>query len=82
MESTNKRLDKLEREQNMSLQYTRRDTIEITGIPENVVSQKLEEEVLKIYKKAGVQIYGKSLDPSDTQACHRIGKKNNNLQIC
>ena len=75
MESTNKRLDKLEREQNMSLQYTRRDTIEITGIPENVVSQKLEEEVLKIYKKAGVQIHGKSLDPSDIQACHRIGKK-------
>ena len=65
MESTNKRLDKLEREQNMSLQYTRRDTIEITGIPENVVSQKLEEEVLKVYKKAGVQIHGKSLDPRE-----------------
>ena len=80
MESSNKRLDKLEREQNLSLQYSRRDTIEVTGIPANVVSQNLEEEVVKIYEKAGVQINGKRLDSSDIQACHRIGKKN--ITIC
>ena len=45
----------------MSLQYMRRDTIEITGIPADVGNQNLEEEVVKIYKKAGVEINGKNL---------------------
>ena len=80
METTNKRLDKLEREQNLSLQYMRRDTIEITGIPADIGNQNLEEEVVKIYKKAGVEINDKNLDSPDIQACHRNGKKN--ITIC
>ena len=52
----------------------------MTGIPADIGNQNLEEEVVKIYKKAGVEINGRNLDSSDIQACHRIGKKN--ITIC
>ena len=64
-----------------SFQYMRRDTIEITGIPADIENQNLEEEVVKIYQKAGVEINGKNLDSSDIQACHRTGKKNRTICI-
>ena len=48
MEATNKRIEALERQQNSTLQYYRRDTIEISGIPESVKQEDLEDEVLRI----------------------------------
>ena len=69
MEATNKRLEKLEKEQNMSLHYVRRDTIEITGIPADISNHNLEEEVAKIYEKAG-KVNGYKLDASNMQAWH------------
>ena len=36
METSNKRLEKLEREQNKHIQYSRRETVEISEIPWDV----------------------------------------------
>ena len=54
MEETNNRLEKLEREQYKSLQYSRRDTIEISGIPQPIRQNEFEKEVIKIYEAADV----------------------------
>ena len=80
METTNKRLENLEREQNKSLQYMRRDSVEISGIPLEVPQASLEDAVIKIYAEAGVEVHGEKLDAIDIQACHRIGKKG--ITIC
>ena len=75
MSKHNDRLEKLEKEFNRNLQYQRRDTIEITGIPKTIPVEDLETEVIKIYNAAQVTVHGQSLRPLDIQACHRIGKK-------
>ena len=75
MESTNERLEKLEREQNKSLQYLRRDTIEISGIPSEIHQNELEKEILKVFQAAEVKVHGENLQERDIQAAHRIGKK-------
>ena len=80
MEITSKRLEKLEREQNRSLQYMRRDTVEISGIPDNIAQKDLEREVVNIYSEAGVVVHGNKVQASDIQACHRIGKKG--ITVC
>ena len=74
MEQTTKRL-KLEREQNKHLQYTICDSVEIHGIPTNIPQGQLEDEVIKIYNAAKIDIHGQSLRKIDMQACHRIGRK-------
>ena len=75
MEKTNERLVKLEREQNLNLQYIRRDSVEISGIPANIEQDDLEGEVIKIFDTAGVIVNGAKLDVHQIQACHRTGKK-------
>ena len=80
METTNNRMEKLEREQNKSLQYNRRNNIEITGIPTRIKTDALEDEVIKIYNAAGVKVEGRNLEKMDIEACHRIGKKG--VTIC
>ena len=68
-------MEKLEREQNRHIQYERRNTIEITGIPTSVKQDYLEVEVLNIFETAGVEVNGCKLDYYQIKACHRIGKK-------
>ena len=75
MEMTNKRLESLEREQYKMQQYSRRDTIEISGIPTSIEQNGLEDEVIKIFEAADVFVHGEGLRKRDIQACHRIGKK-------
>ena len=70
------RLEKLEREQNLHFQYQRRDTVEITGIPQNVHQDNLEDEVIKIFDAMEVKVNGNQLSKIQIHACHRIGKKN------
>ena len=69
----NKRVIELERSHALYLQYNRRNSVEITGIPEDVEQKDLECQVIKIYDEAEV---GRSLNLFDIEACHRIGKKN------
>ena len=75
IERTNKRLENLEREQNLSLQYNRRDSVEITGIPGNIENADLEDEVIKVFNKAKVVVNGVKLDKAQFQGCHRVGEK-------
>ena len=59
----------------MALQYSRRDSIEISGIPQTVQQKDLEGETIKILQAAKVQVHGNHADVMDIQACHRVGKK-------
>ena len=45
------------------MQYGRRNNLEITGIPDDVDGQNLEEKVIEFLDKI--------------EACHRIGKSKN-----
>ena len=54
-------------------QYTRRENLVISGIPEFINQQNLEYEVLKILKTIGVN----NVSSYHIVACHRL-KKNNN----
>ena len=49
-------------------QYSRRECIEIAGIPLSITNNLLEEHVLLIFSKIGVNI-----DELDIAACHRLG---------
>ena len=59
----------------MHLQYGRRDTVEITGIPETVTDEMLEDEVLEMFKDAQVKINRQPLKEAGIQACHRLANK-------
>ena len=74
------RLEKLEREINLTKQYTRRDTIEITGIPvpENLADDEVDDveaDVLNVLKAAKAKVGPKHAAALDIQAAHRKGKK-------
>ena len=76
----NLRLYHLERSHHyMHLQYRRRGTVEIVGIPQDVKDERLEEEVIEILKEAEVQINRQSPRKMDIQAVHRL--KNRNMTI-
>ena len=76
LSSIEKRVIELERSHALYLQYNRTNSVEITGIPEDVEQKDLECQVIKIYDEAEVDVHGRSLNLFDIEACHRIGKKN------
>ena len=49
-------------------QYSRRECLEIVGIPETVINRFLEESALNIFEELGV-----SIAPSEIETCHRVG---------
>ena len=65
-----KRVIELEKSHYSSLQYSRRDTIEIDGIPEEVEANELESEVMKIIAKVGVNVNG-----DDFHAVHHLNHR-------
>ena len=69
------RVVELERSQFLYEQYGRRESIEITGIPDSVAQKDLQGEVIKVFKEAKVAVEGDELVAKDISACHRIGKK-------
>ena len=69
------KVTELERSHLLYLQYGRRESVEITGIPKEIRQENLEEEVIKIYNEAGVSVFGRSVNSTDISACHRVGKK-------
>ena len=71
----NLRMYHIERSHFMHLQYGRRDTVEITRIPENVPDTALEDEVIDILKEAKVQVNRQPLKKSDIQEVHRLANK-------
>ena len=60
----------------MFLQYNRRESFEISAIPEEIPQGRLEDEVLEIVQKeAKVTVNRQPLKKTDIVACHRVGKK-------
>ena len=72
---TNLRFYHLERKVNMNSQYSRRDSLEITGIPKNINDDQLEDEVIEIFKEAKATLNRQQIRKPDIQAVHRIAKK-------
>ena len=67
-----KKVISLEENSNSLEQYGRRNNLEITGIPDDVDDQKLEEKIIEIVDKIDVNVSSKYVE-----ACHRIGKSKN-----
>ena len=68
--SLNERLIALERQCWVNAQYSRRECLEIAGIPSSVSDKDLKEVVCKVITKAGVDITA-----DDIEDCHRVGSK-------
>ena len=64
-----KQLITTERQCWANAQYSRRECIEVAGIPSSVKDENLEDKVLKVLHKLGVEIEGDNIE-----ACHRIKK--------
>ena len=64
------RIVKTKRQCWKNAQYSRRETLEIVGIPGSIDNSVLEETVRGIFGKIGVQV-----DERDSQACHRLKEK-------
>ena len=79
MKQMDDRLIELERSHYLYLQYGRRESIEISGIPSNIQQKELETEVIKIYNEARVKIHGRELTQMDIAACHRVGKRGDTI---
>ena len=57
-------------------QYSRRECLNIVGIPREVSGDVLEEKVLNIFGKLGCDI-----SPDRIKACHRVGRTNDNVIV-
>ena len=66
-----KRVVELERECWENAQYSRRECLELVGIPASVSHDTLENTVLNIFDEMGCQIQKENIE-----ACHRISKHN------
>ena len=56
--------------------YSRRNNVEISGIPQSVSDNQLEEKVVDILKAIDVNI-----TTNEIEACHRLGKKKKNVTV-
>ena len=72
---TNLRLYHLERNHNIYMQYGRRESFEIVGIPQDIPDDRLEDEVIEIMKEAKVLVNRQPLKKMDIAAVHRLGNK-------
>ena len=56
--------------------YSRRECLEILGIPDSIPNNNLEETVLKIFNETGVTVNSR-----DVEACHRLNQKANPKKV-
>ena len=59
----------LEANTNSLEQYGRRNNLEISGIPDSISNNELEDKVIEILSKVDVNV-----SKNDIEACHRMGK--------
>ena len=71
-----KRIVTLERQCWANAQYSRKECLELVGLPHQVDDNQLETKVLSIFGKAGFTI-----DPGFIDDCHRLGKNNDRVKI-
>ena len=64
------RLQTIEKQCWKNAQYSRRECLEISGIPSSISDNDLEDVVCKAITKTGVEMSNK-----DIEDCHRIGKR-------
>ena len=71
MKNVNRKLEEkivyLEKNQAKGEQYSHRNNIEISGIPNIIPDEDLENTIISICKDSGVEI-----DPKDIEGCHRL----------
>ena len=76
MKNVNEKLEEkivyLEKDQGEGEQYSRRNNIEISGIPNRISDEDLENAIISICKDSGVEI-----DPRDVEGCHRLSLSRN-----
>ena len=68
-EKLKKRVAIFESNHNDLAQYGRRNNVVLSGIPDNVPDNNLENTVISVLSDIDVQV-----EPRDIEACHRIGK--------
>ena len=61
----------LEKASNKQDQYTRRNNLEILGIPVDVKDEQLEQKVIDIFSHLNINI-----SKPDIEGCHQLGKSN------
>ena len=68
-----KRVIELEKSQTKAKQYSRRNNVEISGIPHEILDNNLKDKVISICKDAGTEI-----GHMDIEGCHRspLSRKN------
>ena len=69
IEKLESRISVLETDLNKQDQYSRRNNLDIQGIPDTVSDNQLEEKVIEIFNQINVKI-----DKFDIEDCHRMGK--------
>ena len=57
-------------------QYSRRECLDIVGIPREVSGEVLEETLLNIFDKISY-----SISPDHIESCHRINKKSDTVIV-
>ena len=70
------RLSTLERQCWENAQYSRRECLDIVGIPRKMSGEVLSEKVLNIFGKLGSDI-----SPDRIEACHRVGRANDTVIV-
>ena len=68
------KLTEFETSTNKLEQYGRRNNIIISGIPDSVNTEDLEESVTEILRDIDVNV-----TTNDIEACHRVGKRDNKI---
>ena len=71
-----KRLVDMEKQCWTNAQYSKRECIEVVGIPDSVQNNELEEKVLNIFKKISSEV-----SPHDIEACHRLKKDSDRVIV-
>ena len=57
-------------------QYSRRECLEISGIPFDTEADKLEETLLKVFEKLDVGV-----DPKNVEDCHWLKTRNSSKKV-
>ena len=60
----------LETEISKFQQYNRRESVEISGIPESITQENLEKSIITVLRRVG----GWGLEHYEIAACHRLGR--------
>ena len=66
----------LERQSWSNEQYSRRECLEVAGVPNGTEDAKLEETVLSVFSKIDVSVH-----PENIEACHWLNSKNSAKKV-